>query len=99
MCNCGNRGKCMKYVWVPYKLDELKGRRGLFMVETKLADELLEKGLVEDPAHGANKFTRITDEPAPRKEPRKTKSKKADKSLEVNEDKAIDADDLDVAAD
>ena len=89
----------MKYVWVPYKLDELKGRRGLFMVETKLADELLEKGLVEDPAHGANKFTRITDAPAPRKEPRKTKSKKADKSLEATEDKAIDADDLDVAAD
>ena len=99
MCGCGNRGKCMKYVWVPYKLDELKGRRGLFMVETKLADELLEKGLVEDPAHGANKFTRITDAPAPRKEPKKTKSKKADKSLEATEDKAIDADDLDVAAD
>lgn len=99
MCNCGNRGKCMKYVWVPYKLDELKGRRGLFMVETKLADELLEKGLVEDPAHGANKFTRITDEPAPRKEPRKTKSKKADKSLESEEKKLIDEDGLDVVID
>ena len=65
----------MRTVWVPYKLDELKGRRGLFQVETKLAEKLLKEGLVQDPSVGAAKLTKITDEPPKRKAPKKKEPK------------------------
>lgn len=97
----------MRTVWVPYKLDELKGRRGLFQVETKLAEKLLKEGLVEDPAVGANKLTPVTDDAPKRKAAPKKKETKEKKVIEPKETKVtepaqgkiIDDDDLDVVAD
>ena len=96
MCNCGSKGKCMLWVWSPYKLEELKNRRGLFQVETKLAEKLLKEGLVEDPGMGASKLTAITDKPAPRAK-KKAKAKKEEKPLEPSFQKVISEDDLDVS--
>ena len=100
LCDCGSRGKCMRWVWSPYKLAELKNRRGLFQVETKLAEKLLKEGLVEDPGMGASKLTAITDKPAP-KAKKKAKSKKdvaetEDKAIAPEQNKLISEDDLDV---
>jgi hypothetical protein len=97
----------MRTVWAPYKLDELKGRRGLFQVQTKLADKLLAEGLIEDPAVGANKLTPITDDAPKRKAPPKKKEPKTKKVVEPEETKVTEPtqgkmiadDDLDVVAD
>ena len=91
----------MRTVWVPYKLDELKGRRGLFAVETKLAEKLLAEGLVQDPAIGANKMTPITDEAPKRKAPKKKapKAPEETKEIEPEQHKMIAEDDIDVVAD
>lgn len=90
------------YIWAPWKLEELKNRRGLFDVEKKLAEKLLKEGLVEDPKIGANKLTKVTDAPAPRKAP-KPKKKKLDsdetKAIEPEQTTMIDESDIDVAAD
>lgn len=88
----------MRTVWVPYKLDELKGRRGLFAVETKLAEKLLAEGLVQDPAIGANKMTPITDEEPKRKAPKK-KATKETKEIEPEQHKMIAEADIDVVSD
>lgn len=93
----------MKWVWAPYKLSELKNRRGLFQVETNLADKLMAEGLVEDPAMGSSKLTKITDKPAPKKKA-KAKAKKADsktedKAIEPDQKKLIAEDDVDVVTD
>lgn len=84
----------MLWVWSPYKLEELKNRRGLFQVETKLAEKLLKEGLVQDPGVGATKLSAITDKPAPRA---KKKAKKEDKALEPSIKKVISEDDIDVS--
>ena len=96
----------MKTVWVPYKLPELKNRRGLFNVETKLADKLLAEGVIEDPNIGAHKMTAITDEEpkrvAPMKKEPKTKKvvdPEETKVTEPTQGKKIADDDLDVVAD
>ncbi len=88
----------MKTVWVPYKLEELKGRRGLFQVETKLAEKLMKQGLVQDPAVGANALTPITDEAPKRKAPKEPKAKET-KEIKPKQGKIIDEDDLDVVTD
>ena len=68
------------WIWAPNKLDELKGRRGLFEVPEKLGQKLLDAGLVQKPSDGANKLRPISDEEPVRKVVRKRKTK------EVSED-------------
>lgn len=88
------------YIWAPWKLEELKNRRGLFEVDKKLGEKLLKEGLVEDPKIGANKLTKVTDDPAPRKKPRKKKSDSVEnKAIEPEQTTMIGEEDIDVAAD
>lgn len=88
------------YIWAPWKLEELKNRRGLFEVENKLGEKLLKDGLVEDPKIGGNRLTKVTDDPAPRKKTRKKKAESAEnKAIEPEQTTMIDADDIDVATD
>ena len=89
------------WIWAPWKLDELKNRRGLFEVERKLGEKLLKEGLVENPGLGANKLTKVTDDPAPRKKPKPKKKPESDenKAMEPQQTTMIDETDIDVVAD
>ena len=74
-CNCGNGGRCTVWIWAPNKLEELKGRRGLFEVPEKIGKKLLDAGLVQLPSEGANKLRPISDDEPVRKVVRKRKAK------------------------
>lgn len=88
------------YIWAPWKLEELKNRRGLFEVDRKLGEKLMKEGLVENPAIGANKLTKVTDDAAPRKKPRKKKPESEEnKAIEPQQTTMIDESGIDVASD
>lgn len=94
----------MRTIWAPYKLPELKNRRGLFNVETKLAEKLLSEGVIQDPNVGAHKMTAITDEEPKRVAPvtaskKKKATKETKETTESKQTKFYDEDDIDVVTD
>jgi hypothetical protein len=52
----------MMWIWVPGYVAEVKNRRGLFEVDDKLGQKLLDKGLAEDPRNGAAHLSPISNE-------------------------------------
>ena len=74
------------FIWVPRKLDELKGRRGLFEVEESVGKKLIEQGLAQDPKVGAAKLEPISDEPAKRKVSKRKKKVVTEDDVEAKAD-------------
>ncbi len=74
------------WIWAPNRLDELKGRRGLFEVPEKLGKKLVEAGLVQLPSEGANKLRPISDDAPVKKVVKKRKTKEVvEEDIETSE--------------
>lgn len=63
------------FIWVPRFVDEVKGRRGLFEVDDKLGQKLLDAGLAQDPKDGAAALDPISNEKAVKKVVKKRRKK------------------------
>lgn len=88
------------YIWVPKFVDEVKGRRGLFEVDDKLGQKLLDAGLAQDPKDGAAALDPISDEKAVRKVVKKRRKKVVEEESVETEEAPAEADLLaDVPAD
>lgn len=74
------------WIWAPNRLEELKGRRGLFEVPEKVGKKLLDAGLVQLPSEGANKLRPISDDEPVRKVVKKRKTKEvSEEEIETTE--------------
>lgn len=69
------------FIWVPKFVEEVKGRRGLFEVDDKLGQKLIDAGVAQDPRIGAAGLDPISDERAVvKKVVRKRKTKVVDEA-------------------